>query len=688
MGYCNRCGDIINGSKCRKCGGKPVESLAKGNTDSKSIVDRWQSQYANSILSGPDPAGTTSTPLMKRNSVANFPSSYRNRSPSISVQPKTCILCHKAVPLGSQLGKVDYCHECRGKIFDKKSDDKAPVDNTVSKQCVICFESIKPEQPKVQHQGRAWHKDCIRCYVCSKVLLNPTALDLQGASRCLDCQKQQNGGTTSIISPTSTVSSRLSSESRFSPIPRSKRRESFGSLTSQSTLGDFGTYNSLMADKLSTRKKSMDAISSYSRPQLDSKLFRQYQKSIHQQKQQQPASPLTPTEKQRPITPTSPDSNKFRSFSPTLSTGLNDMNINNISLSTSTSTLVSNIKNRRSSVSNSNTATADKPTSKKTCRKCMQQLRGPRVRLPTPSGDTWYYHYDCLTCAACGGHFTESEFVGDGKDVFHLHCRAPSPPRSTSPPSPIATLSTSTSNSPIPSVTKSTPHLNIQANKKHNPHGAEINTNQQITDYRCHTCQLIIEDKYLKNGTRLFHPKCFTCSSCHEQIPSDKPFYDIQQEAHCESCTQKIMKTNPSKSTGYINPSHNNNKFKSNNVSIDVKSIPNNKEFPLTLSPSVSSPLIPWDEQKGDTPSHIWMNRTKALPKLGGSKICPGCNLSIAVMDDTPGPKASRWHKKCLKCTGCRKQMDSGAKVIMSDKKWLVKCSDCSDKKPIPKYVR
>lgn len=137
------------------------------------------------------------------------------------------------------------------------------------------------------------------------------------------------------------------------------------------------------------------------------------------------------------------------------------------------------------------------------------------------------------------------------------------------------------------------------------------------------------------------------------------------------------MKINPSKSTGHINKNNNNNSNK-NNVAIDIKNIPKNKEFSLPLSPSVSSPLIPWDEKKGDTPSHIWMNRTKALPKLGGSKICPGCNLSISVMDDTPGPKASRWHKKCLKCTGCKKQMDSGAKVIELDNKWLVKCSDCS----------
>ncbi|SAM06181.1 hypothetical protein [Absidia glauca] len=625
MGYCNRCGDIINGSKCRKCGGKPVESLAKGAVDPKSsVVDRWQNQYANSILSGPDPVGTTSTPSkMKRNSIASFASSYNTRSPS-SVQPKTCILCHKAVPLGTQLGKNDYCHECRAKISNKSSSSPASTSPTESAQieCVGCSLPVNPEQPKVQHQGRAWHKNCIRCYVCSNPLPNPTALDLHGSSRCLSCQQKQrstsgsNSTSTRMVtsqqvstSPTSTVGSSISSASRFSPIPRSLLNDKYGSTTSISTFG-----GSTSGDTLSTRKKSLDAT----RPRLDSQLFQQYQKSVGQQP---PTSPSFNSSS--PIKPTRSLSSQLSS--PSLSS-YNEKPRMVISSSTATTSSTQKSRQRRSSF------TPDKPPSaKKTCRKCLQVLRGPRVRLPTPTGDTWYYHYDCLTCAACGDHFTESEFVGDGKDVFHLHCRTPSPPHSTSPPplSPTTTISSgpiSPSISPIPAASSSMP-LQKRERRLSSP-------SQQPLDYRCHTCCLPIEDKCLKNGSRFFHPNCFTCFSCHEHLPSDRPFYDIQQEAHCEPCTQVIIKTGR------------------------------------------------------DTSSQIWMQRTRVLPKLGGSKICPGCNKSIAVMEDTPGPRASRWHKKCLKCTGCKKQMDSGAKVIDDDAKWLVRCSDCSDKNPKPHYVR
>ncbi|KAI8336570.1 hypothetical protein BC941DRAFT_427467 [Chlamydoabsidia padenii] len=49
-------------------------------------------------------------------------------------------------------------------------------------------------------------------------------------------------------------------------------------------------------------------------------------------------------------------------------------------------------------------------------------------------------------------------------------------------------------------------------------------------------------------------------------------------------------------------------------------------------------------------------------------------------MDESPGPRASRWHKKCLKCIGCNKQMDSAARVFEQHNKWLVRCNGCSVK--------
>ncbi|ORX44587.1 hypothetical protein DM01DRAFT_1411261 [Hesseltinella vesiculosa] len=523
MGYCNRCGDIIGSSKCRKCGGKAVESIAKGAVQSRgSIIDRWQNQYADSILSGPGPTATASTPLNKRASMSSI-STYtsRYRSPSMSVQPKTCIYCHKAIPLGTQLGKSDACHQCRTNLFETKQEQATVPQLSSGTQCVECSQPVKLTDPKFQHQGRTWHKECIRCFECQQPIRHPTALDVNGKSRCLVCQRKSRPRAASFNTGPRPIG--LSSQAYRSPLPTS-------------------------------------------------------------------ASPVPPAS---PASPMSPSPQPSASIS---------------------------------------TASGKKlKASKKSCRKCQQVLRGPRVKLPTPSGETWYYHIDCLTCAACGDQFTSVEFIGDGKDVFHLHCRPASPPTSL-PPSPCCTSPQSLPSPPpvLPTTTQSTP---LPPHRLATP----------PLDYRCYTCSLPIVDKCLKNGSKFFHPKCFCCFQCRVHLPSDKPFYEFKEEAYCDKCTMGL-KAQDSQEEDQV--------------------------------------------EKDTTPSHIWRNRTRALPKLGGSKICPGCSQSIAVMDITSGPKGSRWHKKCLRCTGCKKQMDSGAKVIENGQSWVVRCSDCSDRHPRPKYVR
>ncbi|KAI8072697.1 hypothetical protein BC940DRAFT_291368 [Gongronella butleri] len=572
MGYCNRCGDILHASKCRKCGGKAVDSIARGAAEPRgSIIDRWQNQYANSILSGPEPTTTASTPLSKRSSMSSM-ASYATRYRAPQLQPKTCIYCHKAIPLGgAQVGKGDACHGCRVKLFDQKDEPASIPQLSNGTQCAECTQEVQATDAKFQHQGRTWHKDCIRCKECQQPMKHPTVLDVTGQSRCLACQRKSRPRAAS-----------------FTTGPRP-------------WLGPNGP--GALGQIRTNAPRSPPSVASQASPRVS------------------PAS-------------TSPLS---RQTSPTTAPG---------------------------PVPSASSKTAKR----KTCRKCTKVLRGPRVRLPTPTGDTWYYHFDCLTCAACGDHFTGVEFIGDGKDVYHLHCRdtphtpvsATPPPMPATPPSPTASLAPSTpvspcspmtppplASSPAPMPSKSAPFPRSTQSTPNTPHRLAT----PPLDYRCHTCSQNIQDKCLKNGSKFFHPNCFCCFECKTHLPSDQPFYEFQQEAYCEPCTRALLSSDVGKD---------------------------------------SDSGTPWMEQDDvrTTASHIWKHRTKALPKLGGSKICPGCKASIAVMDDVPGPKASRWHKKCLRCIGCKKQMDSGAKVAEKNERWIVRCSDCSDKTPKPHYVR
>lgn len=138
-------------------------------------------------------------------------------------------------------------------------------------------------------------------------------------------------------------------------------------------------------------------------------------------------------------------------------------------------------------------------------------------------------------------------------------------------------------------------------------------------------------------------------------LDHSRPFYEVQNEPHCESC---VNHTNPRPSnqgppTPRPTPSH-------------------------RMRGSTSTPLLPSHRTFDNNPSSLLMHRTRALPRLGGSKYCPRCHASIAIMDEIPGPNATRWHRKCLRCVGCKKQMDSGAKVSENENgESFVQCRGC-----------
>lgn len=145
-------------------------------------------------------------------------------------------------------------------------------------------------------------------------------------------------------------------------------------------------------------------------------------------------------------------------------------------------------------------------------------------------------------------------------------------------------------------------------------------------------------------------------------LSSDQPYYDILDEPHCTACTHiAVDRRSPPVSS----------------MSTPLLGRQRRNSFPR--GPIVTPIADQQQEDNGPTsPSYVFKNRTRALPKLGGSKVCPRCHKPVAVMDDVPGPMASRWHKKCLACAKCKKQMDSSAKVTEGEQgEWLVHCSDC-----------
>ncbi|ORY98147.1 hypothetical protein BCR43DRAFT_262360 [Syncephalastrum racemosum] len=590
MGYCSRCGEITNIGKCRKCGGRPVASIATNlaidtiespTSASPTVADRWQSQYANSIL-GPRPTSSISSPVgFQRPSLRkiygdDLQQPQQQKQQQEKQQPPSfqcCSECHKkeyvSIRFEGRQQKRYLCDAC-----EPRSD---------ASTCTSCQGSISETDRCVLHKTSAWHSDCFRCQTCHRRTLD--AVNDDGAV-CSGCDTDMTSMADSFLLRQARGARRISIPSFTPPTP--PLCTSPASTTSRDSAspvqGSVGRY--FLEGSLSKGPPSSIArgnTGTWNRPRIDSHLFHHYQKSLATSQVSSVSVP--PVEKLPEPTQSTPH---VREEEPCV---------------------------QEKPTSPLQKECPEKPRSKdkkkpRTCTACSKPLRGGgrRIKVPVNDGsdDCMPFHFDCLRCTACHDHFPNLAFVRDGQGIFHPECRPKREPQ-------------------------------------------------------CVRCHKAIAGKILTFDNRLFHPECFTCFKCDKVLPSSQPFYDVHGQAHCDAC---LVRPVVSAST------------------------------PIPAGRGGSggrrrrdSMTLPDDTNV--SPSHILMNRTRALPKLGGSKKCPRCEQSVPVTDDIQGPRVSHWHRKCLACAKCKKPMDSSAKVTVGDKgEWLVHCRDCMDNRPKPNFVR
>lgn len=61
---------------------------------------------------------------------------------------------------------------------------------------------------------------------------------------------------------------------------------------------------------------------------------------------------------------------------------------------------------------------------------------------------------------------------------------------------------------------------------------------------------------------------------------------------------------------------------------------------------------------------------------VGGKNTCPRCGKSAYPSEQVQGPVATVWHKNCLRCQVCRKQLDSNAKTTDEGVPYCVGCKE------------
>ncbi|CDS10271.1 hypothetical protein LRAMOSA02947 [Lichtheimia ramosa] len=636
MMCCNRCGDILSSGKCRKCGGRAVASIiassgmgsvraisttaSEENNNQISIADKWQSQYENGILGSShtvfDAKEKPQSPSYPKNSTSSGTlRSRRNSSPqglmskrnslSLSLQ-NSCAQCNQRLrydtPSFLENG-TRYCKNCHTDLFSKGN-------------CSKCKKAVFPQRDTfIEHKTSVWHRDCFRCHGCLVALADVPMVDLRGRPCCEPCLMAQSGEARQSSTRQVYDIAKL-----HHPKPESNNNSTTGTpilVKGSDTMSSAGSI-------FGTPKTPPN-----SRPRIDSQLFHHYQKTLQRDNanaNSPPPPPLSPAGSIRSSISGSPlsisPSSSPLSFQSSSSSSTSRMNnaspVNATTQSPPTSARVSR-RTMPSPVPTSSESTSTTKNGRRMCAECSKPLQGTKVKMPSPSGDIWY-HYDCLKCARCRGHFTESKIVRLGNTIYHPECLPPSEPAEE----------------------------------------------QQL--YKCHTCQSSIKDKCVRNGSKYYHIDCFQCRKCHKVLDHSQPFYEVQNEPHCESC---VNHTNPSPS--------------SNNGPPTPRPTPSHR-----MRGSTSTPLLPSHRNFDNNPSSLLRHRTRALPKLGGSVICPRCNASTDIMDRTRGPNNTYWHRKCLRCVSCKKQMDSDAKARENENgEPYVQCRGCRDKTgSTPKFVR
>ncbi|GAN06568.1 hypothetical protein MAM1_0128c06054 [Mucor ambiguus] len=240
------------------------------------------------------------------------------------------------------------------------------------------------------------------------------------------------------------------------------------------------------------------------------------------------------------------------------------------------------------------------------CGECHKKLSGKTVRLPDSQVK---YHWNCLQCKGCQSPFQDTSFFIDVlKNVYHPHC------------------------APSSTVAQS-----------------------------CSRCSQTIADSYIALNTAVLHPRCLRCTGCQKILHPASIYFDING-AHCQACSNEKMDDKEL-------------------LSKHMKIVPQLQKVAATTNTSRTTCAIEQqhqhetDEEKAISPiekvvetvkpSSLMSSRgRRPLPRFGVVRDCAGCNQRIySVHEEIPGPKASRWHKKCLVCTGCKKTLDSGATV-------------------------
>ncbi|GAA6041539.1 hypothetical protein JCM8097_004251 [Rhodosporidiobolus ruineniae] len=214
MGYCQRCGGITTGPRC-KCGGSSIDAATSTIFSAEAPRDKWSKRYTRPSVVGITDTSTSSNPPLAPAAVA--PASLNRTSSStptptsssnLAVTPQGSLPQANSGELnvfGSVLSPKDrvHCFSCsapfpQGAVLYPHPDDKDLPSLDARYLCRGCFAVQFPKgvckkcqlvilatQSFVNSDGDIWHRTCFVCIYCPST--SEPVIDLDGNPACGTC---------------------------------------------------------------------------------------------------------------------------------------------------------------------------------------------------------------------------------------------------------------------------------------------------------------------------------------------------------------------------------------------------------------------------------------------------------------------------------------------------------------------
>ncbi|GAA5992701.1 hypothetical protein JCM5350_004283, partial [Sporobolomyces pararoseus] len=153
-----------------------------------------------------------------------------------------------------------------------------------------------------------------------------------------------------------------------------------------------------------------------------------------------------------------------------------------------------------------------------------------------------------------------------------------------------------------------------------------------------------------------YHSSCFTCATCSK--PFEKGFVEHQGLAYHEKCVPTLK----------VEPAHSLER-------LSLPPSPSRTSRPSLLPPLPSfTPQVTTNSSSTLPPRSLFSTRQRPPSNLGGLLICAGCSVRATEKETVLGPGGRRYHRKCLVCGGCKRELDS---EVRGGETGILRCEAC-----------